>query len=135
MRQSYGLVDFVQQTGRGGRRNSEIVDSVIVTDGLPVYYDEFDSDIDQQNREAAEGFVDAEECRRVVLGRFMEGDSRTCSELAAELCDICIGIKGSSTGCISDLGSQETTCSDSDDCFPSRNSDSAATLVDTRLAD
>jgi hypothetical protein len=62
MRQLYGLVDFVQQTGRGGRRNGEIVDLVIVTDGLPVYYDEFGSDIDQQNREVAEGFVDAEEC-------------------------------------------------------------------------
>jgi superfamily II DNA helicase RecQ len=46
MRQLYRLVDFVQQTDRGGRRNGEIVDSVIITDGLPVYYDEFGSDID-----------------------------------------------------------------------------------------
>jgi hypothetical protein len=108
---------------------------VIVTDRLSVYYDKFGSDIDQQNHEVVEGFVDAEECRRVVLSRFIEGDSRTCNELAAELYDICIGIKGSSTGCISDSNSQETTYSDGDDCFPSRSSDSTATLVDTRLTD
>ena len=72
----------------------------------------------------------------MMLSRFIKGDSRICSELAAELYDICIRIKGSSTGCISDSGSQETTCSDDDDdCFPSRSSDSTATLVDTRLAD
>lgn len=29
----FGLVDFVQQTGRGGRQRGEVVDSVIVTDG------------------------------------------------------------------------------------------------------
>ncbi|KAM5527636.1 transposase-like protein [Fusarium oxysporum f. sp. phaseoli] len=29
----FGLVDFVQQTGRGGRQRGEAVDSVIVTDG------------------------------------------------------------------------------------------------------
>ena len=135
IRQLYKLVDFIQQTDRGGRRNGEIIDSVIVTDGLPIYYDEFDSDINQQNRKAAEGFVNVEECRRVVLNRFIKDDSRTYNELATELYDIYMGIKGSSTGCILDSGSQETTCSDNDDCFPSRSSDSAAILVDTRLTD
>ena len=128
-------MDFIQQTGRSGKRNSEIVDSIIVTNRLPIYYDEFGSNIDQQNHEATEGFVDAKECRRVVLSRFIKNDSRTCNKLAAELYDIYIRIKGSNTGCISDSGSQETTCNDSDNCFPSRSSDSTATLVDTRLTD
>jgi superfamily II DNA helicase RecQ len=30
MGQLYGLVDFVQQTGRGGRRDGDVVESVIV---------------------------------------------------------------------------------------------------------
>jgi Lhr-like helicase len=46
MRQPYKLVDFIQQTDRGKRRNSKIVDSVIVTNRLSIYYNEFDSDID-----------------------------------------------------------------------------------------
>jgi hypothetical protein len=75
---------------------------VIVTDGFPIYYDEFDSDIDQQNYKATKRFVDVEECRRVVLSRFMEGNSRTYNELVAELYDIYIGIKGSNISCISD---------------------------------
>lgn len=31
----FGLVDFAQQTGRGGRQRGEVVDSVVVTDGRP----------------------------------------------------------------------------------------------------
>lgn len=53
-RQPYGLVDFVQQTGRGGRQEGEVVESVIVTDGRPIEFegDMFDSDIAHKNREA-----------------------------------------------------------------------------------
>ena len=32
MEQPYGLVDFVQQTGRGGRRVGEVMESVVVMD-------------------------------------------------------------------------------------------------------
>ena len=32
MEQPYGLVDFVQQTGRGGRQAGEVVESVVVMD-------------------------------------------------------------------------------------------------------
>ena len=32
MEQPYGIVDFVQQTGRGGRREGEMVESVVVMD-------------------------------------------------------------------------------------------------------
>jgi hypothetical protein len=45
MQEPYGLVDFVQQTGRGGRRVGEVVESVIVMDGRPVHSDEFDDDV------------------------------------------------------------------------------------------
>lgn len=33
----YGLVDFVQQIGRGAQRDGEVVRSVIVQDGLTPY--------------------------------------------------------------------------------------------------
>lgn len=89
MRQPYGLVDFVQQTGRGGRRKGETVDSIIVTDGRAVWHDEFGSDVDHINRQAIQSFMQAEGCRRIVLGQFLDGHGSTCESLGAERCDRC----------------------------------------------
>ncbi|KAK4074907.1 hypothetical protein Purlil1_12838 [Purpureocillium lilacinum] len=85
----YGLVDFAQQTGRGGRRRGEIVDSIIVTDGRPGWVDRFGSDVDHENRAAAQHFIDNPGCRRVTLGKVMDGVGRRCEELGAEKCDRC----------------------------------------------
>ncbi|EXK24343.1 hypothetical protein FOMG_18921 [Fusarium oxysporum f. sp. melonis 26406] len=54
----FGLVDFVQQTGRGGRQRGEVVESVIVTDGKAGWGDEFGSDIDHINREGVGLFIE-----------------------------------------------------------------------------
>lgn len=89
MQQPYGLVDFAQQTGRGRRRKGEVVDSIIVTDGRPVHYDERGSDIDHENRQAMEAFMKGTECRRLPLGVFLDGQGRRCDELGAERCDRC----------------------------------------------
>jgi hypothetical protein len=135
MRQPYGLVDFIQQTGRRGRRHGEIVNSVVVIDKLPIYYDEFGSDIDQQNREATEEFVDTAECRRVVLGRFMEGDGRSCSKLASELCNNCAKDVSLKTACESVISSQKTTYEDINHSSSSGSSGSGSIIVDNRLAE
>ncbi|RYP53350.1 hypothetical protein DL770_010995 [Monosporascus sp. CRB-9-2] len=87
--QPYGLVDFVQQTGRGGRRDGEVVESVIVTDGRAAWYDRQAGDVEQQNRQAMEWFVAAVDCRRVGLGAFMDGQGRDCEEVGGERCDRC----------------------------------------------
>ncbi|KAL7755614.1 hypothetical protein ACKLNR_014141 [Fusarium oxysporum f. sp. zingiberi] len=72
----FGLVDFVQQTGRGGRQRGEVVESVIVTDGRAGWANEFGSDIDHMNREGVELFIKDEGCRR---------------DMRAEYCDRCSG--------------------------------------------
>jgi superfamily II DNA helicase RecQ len=105
MRQPYGLVDFVQQTGRGGRRKDEVVDSVIVTDGRPLWQDEFASDIEQVNRDAVEQFMQQDGCRRIALGQFMDGEGRSCDELGAERCDWCMADAGESSS--GESGSEE----------------------------
>ncbi|KAJ6438063.1 ATP-dependent DNA helicase PIF1 [Purpureocillium lavendulum] len=74
----YGLVDLAQQTGCGGRRRGEIVDSVIVTDGRPGWVDKLGRDIDHENRAAVQHFIDNPGCRRVTLGKFMDGVGRRC---------------------------------------------------------
>ena len=89
MEQPYGLVDFVQQTGRGGRREGEIVESVVVMDQGKAWFNPSGGDVEHLNHQAMEWFVESVDCRRVILGTFMDGDSRDCEELGCELCDRC----------------------------------------------
>lgn len=96
----YGLVDFMQQTGRGGRREGETVESIIVLqEGRQAWMDECRNDAEQANCKAIERFIEAEGCRRVGLGEFMDGCGRSCSELAgAERCDRCKAVDWESRG-------------------------------------
>jgi superfamily II DNA helicase RecQ len=88
----YGLVDFIQQTGRGGRRDGEVVESVIVHDGRPAWYSRQAGDVEQLNRQAMEWFVESVDCRRLVLNSFMDGvtEARDCEQMGTEPCDRCL---------------------------------------------
>lgn len=89
MEQPYGLVDFIQQTGRGGRRSGETVDSVVIVPSAPAWFDETSGDVEQVNREAMERYIKTPDCRRVTIGAFMDGAGRECGVLGAEACDRC----------------------------------------------
>ncbi|RSL86277.1 hypothetical protein CDV31_016422, partial [Fusarium ambrosium] len=89
--QPYGLVDFVQQTGRGGRRAGEVVKSIIIHDGRPQREDRHGSFIDNMNQAQMDAFVSTPGCRRGIIAAFMDGvTGETCRDVAgAELCDRC----------------------------------------------
>lgn len=91
MEQPYGLVDFVQQTGRGGRRAGEVVTSVVIHDGRAVRADEGAGFVDGLNRAEMEAFVSTRGCRRSVLAAFMDGvaGERCGTVSGAEKCDHC----------------------------------------------
>jgi hypothetical protein len=91
MEQPYGLVDFVQQTGRGGRRAGEVVRSIIVHDGRPQREDRHRSFVDDINQAQMDAFVSTPGCRRAVIAAFMDGAAgETCGDVGgAELCDRC----------------------------------------------
>ncbi|KAH6953657.1 P-loop containing nucleoside triphosphate hydrolase protein [Fusarium avenaceum] len=104
----FGLVDFAQQTGRGGRQRGEVVDSVIVTDGKAGWGDEFGSDIDHINREGVELFIEGKGCRRLVLGRFFDGaEGSSCRAMQAERCDRCLGKEAGRVGNGDDIGGDD----------------------------
>ena len=90
--QPYGLVDFVQQTGRGARRAGEVVESIVIHDGRPGRDDPHRSFVDNINRSQIEAFVSTPGCRRAIIGAFMDGVAgETCGDLAgAEACDRCL---------------------------------------------
>jgi superfamily II DNA helicase RecQ len=89
MEQPYGLVDFVQQTGRGGRRSGEVVESVVVMDEQKAKVKKQSGDMEHLNHQAMEWFVESLDCRRETLGQFMDGEGRDCQVEQGELCDIC----------------------------------------------
>ncbi|KAK7583650.1 hypothetical protein V3481_012931 [Fusarium oxysporum f. sp. vasinfectum] len=91
MEKPYGLVDFVQQTGRGGRRAGEVVRSIIVHDGRRQREDQHQSFVDDINQAQMEAFILTPGCRRAVISAFMDGAAgETCKNVDwAALCDRC----------------------------------------------
>jgi superfamily II DNA helicase RecQ len=100
MEQPYGLVDFVQQTGRGGRRAGEVVKSIIVHDGRPQREDRHRSFVDDINQGQMEAFISTPGCRRAVIAAFMDGVAgERCKDIVgAELCDQCEASRLTSDG-------------------------------------
>ncbi|PCD21222.1 hypothetical protein FGRA07_11749 [Fusarium graminearum] len=91
MEKPYGLVDFVQQTGRGGRRAGEVVRSVIIHDGRPQREDQHRSFVDSINQAQMEAFILTPGCRRAIISAFMDGAAgERCQDIdGAMLCDRC----------------------------------------------
>lgn len=91
MEQPYGLVDFTQQTGRGARRQGEVVESVVIHDGRPPREDPHCDFVSLVNQTQMAAFMTTPGCRRAVISAFMDGLSgETCVSLAgAEMCDHC----------------------------------------------
>lgn len=88
----YGLVDFVQQTGRGGRRAGEVVRSVIIHNGRAQREDQYRSFVDNVNQAQIEAFISTPGCRRAVISAFIDGVAgETCKGVdRAELYDRCV---------------------------------------------
>lgn len=75
----YGLVDFAQQTGRGGRRDREQVYSAIMDSrgrGPQATYQGF---VEEVNTGRMAEFMRTPGCRRAVLSAFIDGvEGKTC---------------------------------------------------------
>lgn len=89
--QPYGLVDFIQQTGRVGRREGEVVDSIVVHDGRLPYQRVGANFIDKTNQAQMDMYVSSGQCRRSVISAFMDGTANeTCDGITGAIrCDIC----------------------------------------------
>lgn len=98
MERPWGLVDFVQQTGRGGRRAGEDMVSVIMHDGRPGRVQEHASFMDASNQAQIQAYITTPGCRRAVISAFMDGVAgEICRDVArAALYDGCreIGREG-----------------------------------------
>ena len=85
----YGLIDFAQESGRGGR-NGEAVDSIILLDNRE-YQKLEKTDVAALTTDEffMRQFIQGRECRRLALGQYLDGQASTCSELGGLQCDHC----------------------------------------------
>lgn len=91
MERPWGLVDFVQQAGRGGRRAGDEMVSVIVHDGRPGRVQAHASFVDASNQAQMDAYITTPGCRRAVISAFMDGVAgERCWDVdGARLCDGC----------------------------------------------
>lgn len=89
----YGLIDFVQQVGRGGRRAGEVVHSVVIYNGQQNVRGlrEAHGIIESTNILQMESYVSTKGCRRAILGAFLDGsDTESCTTVPGAVpCDNC----------------------------------------------
>jgi len=87
----YGMIDFAQETGRGGRAGED-VDSIILVEDLE--YQRL------QKQDAAEltmdelamhRFIQTRDCRRFAMSGYLDEEGQTCEDVGGRLCDTCGG--------------------------------------------
>jgi superfamily II DNA helicase RecQ len=85
----YSLIDYSQEGGRGGR-DGERVKAIIVVEkkDWPGTDAGQDAVLELKTREVR-SLIRTEGCRRIVMGRCLDGDVRDCRRIEAVLCDNC----------------------------------------------
>lgn len=85
----YKLVDFAQESGRGGQ-NGEVVTSIILLDDAKYKkLEKTDAAALTTEEFFMRQFIQGKECRRLALGRYLDGCARACHDLGGLQCDRC----------------------------------------------
>lgn len=96
----WGLIDFVQESGRAGRNVREgVAESVILLDRQPSLaplnkgQEEHENESDGDDNTAMIAFVRTRRCRRVIMGGYMDGRRVCChyfvNQRSNAVCDNC----------------------------------------------
>ena len=89
MGQPYGLVDFVQGVGRGGRHGEKVGSIVLLEEQRMRQLEGGGAEENNSDREALRRYLTSKDCRRKQIGLFMDMAARTCTESQGEMCDRC----------------------------------------------
>jgi len=86
----YGMIPFVQESGRAGRRG-EKVRSVVLLSGNEMTRCRGTNPEDLKVDEVVmRDYIVREDCRRKVLSGYLNGEELNCVEIDGELCDYCL---------------------------------------------
>ena len=87
----YGLVDLIQESGRGGRDGQASASTVIVEERESEGPCRLRPNFNEENMAALQRYLQTIGCRSLILTRFLDGgDGKTCAEAGALPCDHCL---------------------------------------------
>ena len=86
---SHGMINFVQETGRAGRKGQVVKCRLILSEREYERMMEEDEETLTLNQRAMREFTMTERCRRRVMSEFMDGKGGKCDQVEGERCDHC----------------------------------------------
>jgi superfamily II DNA helicase RecQ len=87
----YGMIDFAQETGRGGRAGEEVDSIILLEDGEFQRLEKQDAAELTVDELAMQRFIQTRECRRFAMSGYLDEEGQTCEEAGGRLCDCCGG--------------------------------------------
>ena len=91
IRVPYGMIDFAQETGRGGRAGEDL-DLIILLEDLEYQrlnkQDAAELTVDEL---AMQRFIETRDCRRFTMSGYLDEEGQSCDEVGGRLCDCCGG--------------------------------------------
>ena len=85
----WSLSDFVQESGRGGRKGEDVISAVFISqEEYELLKSKKATGRDPEKRGMQEYLI-ADQCRRLIITGYMDGKPQTCAELNSLLCDNC----------------------------------------------
>ena len=85
----YGMIDFAQETGRGGR-SGDAVDSIMLLTDVEARdlarKEPAELSIDEMSIKV---FIETKECRQLVMSGYLDEEGKTCADVKGRPCDHC----------------------------------------------
>ncbi len=89
----YGLIDYIQQSGRGGRSGRKSIAYVVIdpfsVDMEARKLDNTLNEVRNIDERALQDYLTIERCRRVGIGEYADGAGVTCQSIDGIQCDFC----------------------------------------------
>lgn len=87
----YGMIDFAQETGRGGRAGEDVDSIILLEDSVYRRLEKQDAAELTIDELAMQRFIQTRDCRRFAMGGYLDEEGQTCDEVGGRLCDCCGG--------------------------------------------
>ncbi|KAH7383390.1 P-loop containing nucleoside triphosphate hydrolase protein, partial [Cadophora sp. MPI-SDFR-AT-0126] len=85
----YGMIDFAQEIGRGGRAGEDVDSIVLLEDAEYQRLEKQDAAELTINELAMQRFIQTRECRRFAMSGYLDEEGQICKEVGGRLCDCC----------------------------------------------
>ena len=82
----YGMIDFVQETGRGGRAGEEVDSIILLEDSEYQRLERQDAAELTIDKLAMQQFILTRDCRRFAISAYLDKEGQTCEEVGGRLC-------------------------------------------------